>query len=259
MFFPTNRSSRLVFPALCLAIAVGSPIVSSAATKPAIKVATKTVKVTRNPCANYPLLTTVAAFNDGKFGAGIKVWPEPKETEQVKATIGVGIEVKARPTFTVIETAGDWYHVRIPVRPNGADGYVRKQDVTTYQHPWTIVVELGRKELTVCNSGRAVQIEKVGVGTAKTPTPTGTCYIADLIKQKNPKGGYGPFAYGLSCFSDVVFSFGAGGDGRLGIHGTNNPAGLGTAVSNGCIRLSNTAITKMSKTLPLGVPVFIVS
>ena len=212
-----------------------------------------------NACLGYPQLTTVAYLNEGKFGSVIRVYAKPDDTSQLIATLAVGQEIKGRPTFTVIGTDGDWMHVNAPVRPNGATGYVHKRDVKTYQHPWAIIVELGRKQLTVCNSGRPVQREKIGVGTAARPTPTGACFTVELIKTRKPKGAYGPYAYGLSCFSDVVFSFGAGGDGRLGIHGTDQPNRLGTAVSSGCIRVSNAGITKMAKTLPVGVPTFIVS
>jgi len=58
----------------------------------------------------------------------------------------------------------------------------------------------------------------------------------------------------LSGYSEVLFEFG-GGDGQMGIHGTNDPTSLGRNVSNGCIRMSNAAITRLAKTLPLGVPV----
>ena len=211
-----------------------------------------------NACLGYPQLTNVAYFNDGKRGAPMRAWAEPNESSQIVATLAFGAELRGRPTYTVIGTDGEWLHVNVPARPNGLTGYVRKKDVKTYQHPWTIVVELGRKQLTVCNSGRPVQREKVGIGIAAKPTPTGSCFTVELIKTKKPAGAYGPYAYGLSCFSDVVFSFGAGGDGRLGIHGTNDPGRLGTAVSSGCIRVSNAGITKMAKTLPVGVPVYIV-
>jgi lipoprotein-anchoring transpeptidase ErfK/SrfK len=212
-----------------------------------------------NACLGYPQLTTVAYLNEGKYGSAIKVFGEPNENAQPIKTLATGIEFKGRPTFTVIGTDGDWVHVNVAARPNGLTGYVRKADVKTYQHPWVIVIELGRKQLTVCNSGRAVQREKIGIGKASTPTPTGNCYTVDLIKTKKPSGAYGPYAYGLSCFSDVVFSFGAGGDGRLGVHGTNSPGSLGTPVSSGCIRVSNAGITKMAKTLPVGVPTFIIN
>ena len=100
--------------------------------------------------------------------------------------------------------------------------------------------------------------ERVVVGASKTPTPTGTFFTEDLIKSKKPAGAYGPFAYGLSAFSAVYQKFGSG-DGRIGLHGTNEPARLGTAASNGCIRMSNAAITKMRGLLPLGVTVEIVA
>jgi lipoprotein-anchoring transpeptidase ErfK/SrfK len=45
----------------------------------------------------------------------------------------------------------------------------------------------------------------------------------------------------------------------IGIHGTNDPSGLGKDVSHGCIRMSNTGINKLARILPLGVPVQTVS
>ncbi len=249
------RHSRLAAAfALGAASLVVAPSVAQAQATPSIVPPGVT-----NACLGYPQLTTVAYLNEGKFGSVIRVYAKPDETSQLIASLAVGQEIKGRPTFTVIGTDGDWVHVNAPVRPNGTTGYVRKKDVKTYQHPWAIVIELGRKQLTVCNSGRPVQREKIGVGTADRPTPTGACFTVELIKTRKPKGAYGPYAYGLSCFSDVVFSFGAGGDGRLGIHGTNAPTKLGTAVSSGCIRVGNAGITKMAKTLPVGVPTFIIS
>ena len=48
-----------------------------------------------------------------------------------------------------------------------------------------------------------------------------------------------------------------GGAGVIGIHGTNEPAALGTRVSHGCIRVANASITEMATFLPLGTPVLI--
>ncbi len=249
-----RRSRFAVAFALGAASLIAAPTAATAQGTPKIVPPGQT-----NACLGYPQLTTVAYLNEGKFGSTIKIWAKPDETSQLIATLAVGTEIKGRPTFTVIGTDGDWVHVNAPIRPNGTSGYVRKKDIKTYQHPWAIVVELGRKQLTVCNSGRPVQREKIGVGKAATPTPQGACFTVELIKTRKPKGAYGPYAYGLSCFSDVIFSFGAGGDGRLGIHGTNAPGSLGTPASSGCIRVSNTGITKMAKTLPVGVPTFIVA
>jgi len=48
-----------------------------------------------------------------------------------------------------------------------------------------------------------------------------------------------------------------GGNGQLGLHGTNDPAALGKNVSKGCIRVSNRVIRKLAGRLPLGTPVVI--
>jgi hypothetical protein len=63
--------------------------------------------------------------------------------------------------------------------------------------------------------------------------------------------------FGLSGFSDVLTSFG-GGEGVIGIHGTNAPGKLGSNVSHGCVRVDNVTITKMARSLPLGTPVEII-
>jgi lipoprotein-anchoring transpeptidase ErfK/SrfK len=49
----------------------------------------------------------------------------------------------------------------------------------------------------------------------------------------------------------------AGGDGRVGIHGTNQPWLIGSDVSHGCIRVKNGPIRRLAKILPLGTPVHI--
>ncbi len=51
----------------------------------------------------------------------------------------------------------------------------------------------------------------------------------------------------------------AGGDGVIGIHGTDRPDLVGTDVSSGCIRLPNDVITALVEDigLPLGTPVTI--
>ena len=109
--------------------------------------------------------------------------------------------------------------------------------------------------MTVGNGSLLVDQEAVAVGTGGTPTPLGTFYLTELIR---PVGQpwYGPYAYTLSAHSDVLHAF-MGGDGTVGLHGTNNPGSIGRAASHGCIRVSNTTITKLAGMLPLGTPVFV--
>jgi lipoprotein-anchoring transpeptidase ErfK/SrfK len=50
-----------------------------------------------------------------------------------------------------------------------------------------------------------------------------------------------------------------GGDGQVGMHGTNAPSSIGRPVSNGCIRLPNDVIRKVRAYLPLGTPIEVVA
>jgi lipoprotein-anchoring transpeptidase ErfK/SrfK len=48
------------------------------------------------------------------------------------------------------------------------------------------------------------------------------------------------------------------GDGTYGIHGTNRPELIGTAVSYGCIRMRNSDILDLFSRVTVGTPVFVV-
>ena len=158
--------------------------------------------------------------------------------------------------FLVEEDQGEWLKVLLPIRPNGSTGFVRASDVTVSENPYSIDIELAEHRLTVSKGDEVTIDEPIGVGTASTPTPGGKYYLKELLQPPDPNGTYGPYAYGLSGFSNVLQEFN-GGDGVIGIHGTNQPEAIGTDVSHGCIRVSNEAITEMAGMLPLGTPVHI--
>jgi lipoprotein-anchoring transpeptidase ErfK/SrfK len=102
--------------------------------------------------------------------------------------------------------------------------------------------------------------EAVGIGTTETPAAGGPFYITELLEPPDPNGPYGPYAYGMSGFANELTDFTAGA-GFIGIHGTNDPAGIGADVSQGCIRLDNEAVIRLVKEigLPLGTPVEVLS
>lgn len=163
-----------------------------------------------------------------------------------------------RHVFVVQSKEGESYRVFLPMRPNGRIGYVRAADVSLYQHDYAVIVSLSKKTLTLYKAGVLQMTESVGVGKSQWPTPMGSFYMRELARPRNPRGSYGPWAFGLSAYSTVFQKFGRG-DGQIGIHGTNEPKLLGTQVSHGCIRMRNEAITKLAQTLPQGVPVEIVA
>lgn len=156
--------------------------------------------------------------------------------------------------FLVLEEQGDWLHVDLPVRPNGSTGWIRRADVTTSSNSYQVKVELGAHHITVTNADQVILDAPVAVGKSDTPTPGGVYYIKELLKAPNPNGAYGPYAYGISGFSDVITQFN-GSNGPIGIHGTNDPSSIGHDVSHGCIRMTNDNIMKLVPVLPIGTPV----
>ncbi|HEY6627827.1 MAG TPA: L,D-transpeptidase, partial [Acidimicrobiia bacterium] len=72
----------------------------------------------------------------------------------------------------------------------------------------------------------------------------------------NPDSAWGPHAFGLSARSETITEYN-GGDGIIGIHGTNRPGSIGNAASLGCVRVPNEMITKLHGMVPIGTPVTI--
>lgn len=160
------------------------------------------------------------------------------------------------PLVFLVETTGaSRLRVLLPTRPNLSTGWISPGDVRLELDPYRLKVELGSHQLLLWRGQRLVEREPVGVGRrAVTPTPAGLYYVTELLKQSNPSGPYGPYAFGLSAHSDVLHEF-AGGNGQVGIHGTNEPWAVGTDVSHGCIRVRNEVIRRLAALLPLGTPV----
>jgi lipoprotein-anchoring transpeptidase ErfK/SrfK len=89
-------------------------------------------------------------------------------------------------------------------------------------------------------NGRFFKAYPVATGKPTTPTPIGTFTIKN--KQINPGGPYGTRWMGLTAPS-------------YGIHGTNNPASIGFAASNGCVRMFNKDVEDLFNYVGVGVVV----
>lgn len=144
--------------------------------------------------------------------------------------------------------------VLLPVRPNGSVGWVRASQVRLTTTSYRMDVSLRTHRLVVHDGERTVLSAPVAVGTKRTPTPAGRFFVTSLLKPPDPHGAYGPYAFGLSAFSDVLFHFG-GGPGQIGLHGTDHPGLLGKSISHGCIRVSNHDVRALARVIPLGTPV----
>jgi lipoprotein-anchoring transpeptidase ErfK/SrfK len=185
----------------------------------------------------------------------VQVYASASEDEPTTAIANPN-ENGAPLVLLVEEDLGEWLHVLLPIRPNGSTGYIRAADVDVVSNPYTIDIALADHRLEVREGDEVVIETDIGVGTQDTPTPGGKYYIKELLQPPDPNGPYGVYAYGLSGFSNVLEEFG-GGDGVIGIHGTNEPELIGQDVSHGCIRVHNDTITEMKEILPLGTPVHI--
>ena len=150
---------------------------------------------------------------------------------------------------------GTWLHVQLPVRPNGATGWVRADHVHQFAVRTRIVVDVSARKLTLFRHGRRTMTATVAVGSPSTPTPIGRYYVNQRLVPEDTRGPFGPGAIGISAFSNVLTGWTQGGP--VAIHGTNEPWSIGHAVSNGCIRLPNATLTRLFKVAVAGTPVII--
>jgi lipoprotein-anchoring transpeptidase ErfK/SrfK len=149
-----------------------------------------------------------------------------------------------------------WYQVFLPQRPNGSTGWIPADQVRLVPLTYHVEVDLGRRELRLLRHGRLVHRFAVAIGAAATPTPTGEYFVSAKLRPPRISAVYGPWALGLSAYSDVLDQFGTG-DGQIALHGTKDAAALGHAVSHGCVRLDARAVITLARLLPLGSPVTI--
>lgn len=187
----------------------------------------------------------------------VTAYTNPDEGADVQSTFGQSTGFGSPTTFLVVGGEGEWLEVLLPIRPNGTTGWVRSSDVSVSETDLQVVVDLGQRELAVLDGGDVVLQSPIAIGAPDAPTPTGLAYVTDLLETSSADNAYGPYAFGLSARSETYSEF-AGGDGQIGIHGTDDPSSIGQAVSHGCIRLPNEVIAELAALLPLGTPVQIV-
>jgi lipoprotein-anchoring transpeptidase ErfK/SrfK len=144
-----------------------------------------------------------------------------------------------------------WYHVSVPMRPNGTYGWIPASTADLTPTKAQIVVNRGKRVIDVFRNGKHVLHAKVAVGKPGTETPLGNFYVAATFVPYNDPF-LGVYALETSAYSKLTEWPGGG---VVGIHGTNEPWLLGQAVSHGCIRVSNHTASRLKKLTPLGTPI----
>lgn len=185
----------------------------------------------------------------------VRVFGQPDDSSLVQTlppTTILGTPTVA--LLTAEPTEDGWIRIMLPVRPNGSEGWVRADEVDLFLVEGELVIDLSDRTLTYEVGGETILSSTVAVGTSRNPTPTGLFFVTDNVTLANPDSPWGPHALGLSARSDTITEYN-GGDGIIGVHGTNRPGSIGNAASLGCVRLPNDLITRLHELVVVGTPV----
>lgn len=101
-----------------------------------------------------------------------------------------------------------------------------------------IEIDLESRLLFLFKNAALIQTYPVAIGKEATPTPRG------IFKVVNKKIIRHPSVFGSRWIGID--------DTGYGIHGTNNPALIGKAVSNGCIRMYNSDVEAVFAAISIG-------
>jgi lipoprotein-anchoring transpeptidase ErfK/SrfK len=149
-----------------------------------------------------------------------------------------------------------WVRASLPALTSaGAEGWIPRSSLGGWSFVDTrALVDRRRLRLSLFRAGRVIFRAPVGIGTADNPTPPGTYYIRDrLTSFASP--AYGPLAFGTSARAPHLTDWPDGA--YVGIHGTDQPQLIPGRISHGCIRLTNSAILRLGRLMPVGTPVTI--
>ncbi|MEH3052402.1 MAG: L,D-transpeptidase [Patulibacter minatonensis] len=151
-----------------------------------------------------------------------------------------------------------WLRVRLPIRPNGASGWVPQDNVEVRKLRYRIEISRRAHQLNLLRDGERIGSTKVVIGAAATPTPAGTFAVLEVVRQ--PKGSVlGGWALHLTAHSNVLDNYG-GGPGRVALHGRSGGLlkdPLGSSRSHGCIRMPNAFVARLHAVAVEGTPVVI--
>lgn len=204
---------------------------------------------------SVPVVETQIAAMPESLGS-IAVWPEPDLAADLLATFQRYDEFNEPRVFRILDDVGAFFHVQVPMRPNGSTGYIRKIDVEVTTTAQRILIDLSDRSVTVWD-GTDVVLDTTGtIGQDRTPTPTGSFYVRNVFAW-HADSVYGPYVIPLSAYSEAIDQIN-GGDAVVAIHGTQRPDLMGAAASLGCVRLANEVLRELAAIVEPGAPVEIV-
>ncbi|NQV10321.1 MAG: L,D-transpeptidase [Cyanobacteria bacterium] len=126
-----------------------------------------------------------------------------------------------------------------------------------------ILLALGRREIRLERDGKIYGPWPVAIGDPKTPTPTGTFAVKNMVI--NPRyastrtGKVNPTVGPNGPLGDRWIGFKTQGPDQFGIHGTPWPTWVDqrAAVTNGCVRMKHEHVRKLFDLVDIGTAVVI--
>lgn len=168
---------------------------------------------------------------------------------------GPKTEFGSRLAFGVVDRRGRWLEVTTPIAEDNRRLWIKADPdrIEFRTTPISIHVSLPEREVEIREAGKVLHRFAATIGAVGSSTPAGRFAVTDVIVDGlNPV--YGCCAFALSARQPDLPESWVGGD-RIAIHGTTGA--VGTASSNGCIRLSDEDAERLVGLVPLGAPVFI--
>jgi hypothetical protein len=147
-----------------------------------------------------------------------------------------------------------WLHVLLPIRPNGAKGWMLRDYALLSTTPWRIDITLRRRLVRVYDHGVLKRHFRIVIGKPSTPTPPGHFFVIDRLRLET-WWAPGTTALMLSAYAPG-FQVTATDPGEIALHSRGiltDP--LGSAASHGCVRFAQPDIDWLVARLPAGTPV----
>lgn len=124
---------------------------------------------------------------------------------------------------------------------------------------YEIIINIPAMTLVLYHNGMGIASFPIAIGTSVAPSQLGATYIINKVLHPTyyppdwAKKGLKPIPPGPD---NPVGTMWMGLERKgYGIHGTNNPASIGTAASSGCIRMYNADVERLAAIVPIGTPV----
>jgi lipoprotein-anchoring transpeptidase ErfK/SrfK len=128
-----------------------------------------------------------------------------------------------------------------------------------------IVLELGRRTISLMEDGKVLRSWPVAIGDPSTPTPTGTYRVTNKVM--NPQyastktGKVNPTVGAQGPLGDRWLGFLRSGPNQFGIHGTPSAwawtVTSRAAVTNGCVRMLTPHVRELFDKVDVGTPVVV--